>query len=142
MSRRSISAALARRPDEKSKASKRTLHGPTGPGRVEDSFAAFRHPVRLLVDGTLRSRKNELLQTHIEHGARRRSNVSGVLGSGKYNCYIFQGHDLNLMQVALVGYYFSGSWHKGLPPMHPSVKFEQFVAAFFMIGKDLLDAVH
>jgi hypothetical protein len=64
----------------------------------------------LVVDSTLRSRKYELFQTHIEHGARGRSNVSGVLGSGKYNCYIFQRHDLNLMQVALAGYYFSGSW--------------------------------
>jgi hypothetical protein len=56
----------------------------------------------------LRSRKNELFQTHVEHGAGGRSDVPRVLGSGKDNCYILRRHEVNLKQVALAGYYFSG----------------------------------
>jgi hypothetical protein len=113
MRRRPVSPAFARRSDKKPKTAKRALQRPESSGRVEDSSAALRHPVGNIVDRALRSRKDELLQSHVVHGARGRTDVSRVFGAGKNNCYIFQRHDVNLMQVGPADHYFSGMFPGG-----------------------------
>jgi hypothetical protein len=95
----SIAPALARCSDKQANPPNRAFQRTAYSDGIQNGFTAFCETVGLLVDSALWFCKDEVRQTHIEHGSGRGSDVSRVFGSDKNNGNIFNGHIPNLEQI-------------------------------------------